>query len=177
MMSIAVIGLLGWGFGPSGEQVSHYTHYLTNHDKDSSFTIPKFKVKKEEIYRIQINNNSVNNHWVGAGLTIKDSKDDVINEKELEFWHESGSDSDGTWNEGRYYETFHFKASKSEDLSAEIYWDSNSKPKSALRSWKLLVVITRLGTGLVTTYSKYIFWTCAALWFASFMMPSGRSKK
>lgn len=132
-----------------------YRHSLTNHTKDSSFSTPTFKVKKDVLYRIEVRNIDISSSWMVAGLSILNDDDEVINEKEMEFWHESGYDSDGAWSEGNYTEKFNFKAAKDGQLSAEIYWlESKSKIPE---SHKFIFRVRETGTSLISNYFQNVF--------------------
>lgn len=162
---LGFVGLIGWLYGSSGRQIgTTYAHYLTNTTKDSSFSVPTFKVKRGEIYQIELKNTHISNSWMVVGVSILDDEDGVINEKEVEFWHESGYDSeDGAWSEGDYSEKFYFKASKTENISAEVYWLSSSKPKSHAQSYSMQVKVHKAGNALVSSYFKYICWIFGGL--------------
>ncbi|OJJ17090.1 hypothetical protein BKI52_30720 [marine bacterium AO1-C] len=132
-----------------------YRHKLTNHTKDSSFTVPSFKVKKGTLYQIRVENKEVLSSWMVAGMSLLDGDDQVINEKEMEFWHESGYDSDGAWSEGDYVDRFNFKASKDGELSAEIYWleSNNVIPQSHIFTFQ----VSKTGTNLIADYFQNLF--------------------
>lgn len=132
-----------------------HRHSLTNHTKDSSFSTPTFKVKKNVMYQIEVRNLDISSSWMVAGMSILNDDDEVINEKEMEFWHESGYDSDGSWSEGNYTEKFNFKAAKDSELSAEIYWvDSKSKIPE---SHKFIFKVRKTGTSLISNYFLNVF--------------------
>ena len=137
-----------------------YRHILANNTKDSSFSIPTFKVKKDVLYQIKVQNRDISSSWMMAGLSLLDEDDQVINEKEMEFWHESGYDpEDGSWSEGNYAETFNFKAMKDGKLSAEIYWMESKTGNFIPQSYRFTFKVTETGTRLIAHYFQIMFAT------------------
>jgi len=134
----------------------YYAHTLTNHTQDSSFTVPAFKVKEGTLYQIVVQNQDASANWVAVGMSLLDKEEQVVNEREMEFWFESGYDpEDGSWSEGNKSERFNFKASKTGKLSAEIYWLGGGS--TIPQSYQLTFKISETGTRLVSTYFQNIF--------------------
>lgn len=171
---LGLIGCVGTMYGKTGKQVGEtFQHRLNNYSKDSSFVSPQFKVTKGEIYRVEFKNYVQNNSWMVMGISILDEEDDLINEREAEFWHESGYDSDGAWSERDAKEIFHFKASKSEEIQLEIYWINGSKPKATPQSTKVSLSLKKAGSALVSDYFQYIFAIFGVLFFLGIMVVYG----
>ncbi|HAS41346.1 MAG TPA: hypothetical protein DCS93_12745 [Microscillaceae bacterium] len=134
----------------------YYAHTLTNHTQDSSFTVPAFKVKEGTLYQIVVQNQDASANWVAVGMSLLDKEEQVVNEREMEFWFESGYDpEDGSWSEGNKSERFNFKASKTGKLSAEIYWLRGGS--TIPQSYQLTFKISETGTRLVSTYFQNMF--------------------
>jgi len=159
---LTLIGLIGWLSGRSGKLVTSFSHQIGNITQDSSFNLPTFKVKKGEIYRMSITSGSMANQWLGIGVMLQDDDDAVINEFEAEFWHESGYD-DGYWSESDYHQTFYFKATKTEELSGEVYWTGGSVAKRVPQINSINTKINMAGTKVAANYFKIIFWASGAL--------------
>ncbi|EAY29343.1 hypothetical protein [Microscilla marina] len=179
---LALISLLVWIFGTPGKQIgTTYEHLLDNYTKDSSFTSPQFRVNTGQVYRLEFKNKVPNNSWTVIGIGILDEEEGVINEKEAEFWHESGRDSDGYWSERDDIEVFHFKAPKTEDISVEVYWITDNENdfwrKDHLiyerKSTSIYFTVKKAGRALVAKYFQYIFWIFSGLFFLTIIIAYG----
>ncbi|WP_299457381.1 hypothetical protein [uncultured Microscilla sp.] len=193
---VALIGLLGWVFGTPGKQIAPtYKHLLDNYTKDSSFTSPQFRIKKGQSYRLELKGEVIDNDWIVVGLSILNEEDDVINEKEVEFWHASGHDSDGSWSERDDIEAFHFKAKKTEKISVEVYWindgandfwrqqgifkESEIWNKQNLenlfkrQTTTISFTLKKAGGALVSKYFQYVFWIFGGLFLLAIIMEFG----
>ncbi len=171
---LGFIGCLGTIYGKAGKQMGQtFQHRLNNYGKDSSFVSPQYKVTKGEIYRVELRSYVHMNSWAVVGIGILDTNDNLINEREAEFWHESGSDSDGAWSERDAIEIFHFKASKSEEIQLEMYWINGSKPKATPQSTTVSLKMKKAGSVLVSNYFQYIFAIFGVLFFLGIMVVYG----
>lgn len=171
---LGFVGCVGTISGKVGKQVGQtFQHQLSNYNKDSSFVSPQFKVTKGEIYRIEFKNYISDNTWMVMGISILDEDDDPINEREAEFWHESGSDSDGAWSERDAIEIFHFKASKTENIQLEVYWINSSTPKATPYATTVSLKVKEAGSVLVSNYFQYIFAIFGVLFFLGIMVVYG----
>ncbi len=160
---VLLVGLVGWLSGVSGQRVTSFSHQIGNITQDSSFNIPTFKVQKGEIYRIQLKSGQLSNTWLGVGVSLQDDDDLVINEFEAEFWHESGRDSDGYWSESDYREISYFKATKTEELSGEVYWAGGSLGKKVPQVNTIKVQINAAGSKVAARYFERVFWGAGVL--------------
>lgn len=76
-------------------------------------------------------NGIANNSWFGVDLTLIDSDNEEVYSKYLEFWRESGIDSDGHWSEARNVISWFVRIDEPDTYRVVINGDEQSSTSDA----------------------------------------------
>jgi len=85
------------------------------------------------------------NSWFGVDLAIEDSDGQEVYDKYIEFWHESGHDSDGPWSENDLATNWFVRFDQPDTYTLLANADLNStadQVKFALKSQRDRVTVT-----------------------------------
>ena len=77
-----------------------------------------------------------NNSWIGVNFSLENSDGEPIYDKYLEYWHESGRDSDGPWTERQLSNTWHIRVDEADTYLASVSVEPGSTSPQANFSLK-----------------------------------------
>ncbi len=76
------------------------------------------------------------NKWLGVNFWLEDGKGEAVYAKYLEFWRETGIDSDGRWDESKRSFTWHVRVDEPDTYKALVSVEPGSTQSSAAMSLK-----------------------------------------
>ena len=85
-----------------------------------------------------------NNSWIGVNFSLENSDGEPIYDKYLEYWHESGRDSDGPWTERQLRNTWHIRVDEADTYRALVSVEPGSTSPQA--NFSLATTLNRAGT-------------------------------
>ena len=77
-----------------------------------------------------------NNSWIGVNFSLENSDGEPIYDKYLEYWHESGRDSDGPWTERQLSNSWHIRVDEADTYLASVSVEPGSTSPQANFSLK-----------------------------------------
>lgn len=146
-----------------GEKTTE-TIALANNDKQ--VPMQQFKVDKAgQLINLRGSTRGLrNNSWFGVEVNLANSDKDVVYSKYLEFWRESGRDSDGAWSEAKL--SFSWFVRIDEPDTYQFLIDADEKSTSASADFHLHMEPNKAST------TPFIF----AGFFSLFLIFMSRSK-
>jgi hypothetical protein len=102
LVALPLLGAAFLYFDRGGDRISQ-TVALTSADTEVPMQQLQLQATEQgQVYKLQGSVRSLrNNSWFGVDVLLLDSDDEEVYSKYLEFWRESGVDSDGAWSEAK----------------------------------------------------------------------------
>lgn len=86
-----------------------------------------------ELHRIEMRGEVQSNSYSWFGMELLNSDLEAINVLEGDFWHETGVDSDGSWEESSLSSRLDFKLKNEGEYSMRIFHEEGTSPSAAMQ--------------------------------------------